>query len=324
MVQKKSLIANLFLVLVFIYISTPKISYSADWYALSPLPSDNNFVLENFKYAYDPSINNITMTYQYRNITGSTINNPRVVNLFLWSNDICSTSWETASYDGTGYFSNVDQGAAVISPDGYFDWHSLVISPTPPMDSNGMFPSLPTQSTQAGVSYPYWNICTGTAGEWADNEIATFSTSWTVSNAHWIQSLSWILSCEGLDCPAFPGFDDDTDGVTACHDNCPDDYNPVQEDTYPPGGNGIGDACDCEGDLNCDGNVDATDVTALLEDFGRSSFFNPCTTLDHCNGDFQCDGNVDAADVTIFLEDFGRSSFFNPCPACEAGDWCVY
>ena len=39
-------------------------------------------------------------------------------------------------------------------------------------------------------------------------------------------------------------------------DNCFEIYNPDQEDTYPPGGNGIGDACECEGDFDCDGNVD--------------------------------------------------------------------
>ena len=85
-----------------------------------------------------------------------------------------------------------------------------------------------------------------------------------------------------------------------------------QEDTYPPDGNGIGDACDCEGDFNCDGNVDAVDVDAFLADFGRSQFFNPCSNALPCNGDFDCNLNVDAADVDKFLEDFGRSQFFNP------------
>jgi hypothetical protein len=97
-----------------------------------------------------------------------------------------------------------------------------------------------------------------------------------------------------------------------------------QEDTYPPGGNGIGDACDCEADFDCSGGVDATDVGAFLTDFGRSTFFNPCTNSDPCNGDFNCDTNVAADDVSKFLEDFGRSQYFNPCPACVPGDWCEY
>ncbi len=46
--------------------------------------------------------------------------------------------------------------------------------------------------------------------------------------------------------------------------------------------------------------------------------------LSPCNGDFNCDGNVDATDVTKFLEDFGRNSINDPCPACVAGVWCSY
>ncbi len=62
------------------------------------------------------------------------------------------------------------------------------------------------------------------------------------------------------------------------------------------------------------------DLTMTL----RSTFFKPCASAESCNGDFDCDVNVDANDVSIFLEDFGRSEFFNPCPACVAEDWCVY
>jgi hypothetical protein len=86
----------------------------------------------------------------------------------------------------------------------------------------------------------------------------------------------------------------------------------------------IGDACECEADFNCDGNVDAIDVMSFLTDFGRNQFNNPCTSGSPCNGDFNCDGNVDSTDVTKFLEDFGRNAFNNPCPACVVGAWCVY
>ena len=99
----------------------------------------------------------------------------------------------------------------------------------------------------------------------------------------------------------------------------------LQADTYPPQGNGIGDACDCEADFNCDGSVDAGDVTSFLADFGRSTFFNPCTNVDPCYGDFDCNVNVDAGDINKFLEDFGRSQYFNPCPVCNPEIlWCVY
>ena len=172
---------------------------------------------------------------------------------------------------------------------------------------------------------------------------------------HTMQVTHWSYeSCGDFrNLPSQDGIDSDGDVVIDVYDNCPskpnalfngtcisgpyqgqgcrnysdcDGYNCSinQEDMYPPQGNGIGDACDCEADFNCDGNVDAADVTDFLTDFGRSTFFNPCTNIDPCNGDFNCDTNVDAADVTKFLEDFGRSSFFNPCPTCEVGDWCVY
>ena len=97
-----------------------------------------------------------------------------------------------------------------------------------------------------------------------------------------------------------------------------------QDDSYPPDGNRIGDVCDCEGDFDCSGGVDASDVTAFLTDFGRTTFFHPCTNADPCSGDFNCDVNVDATDVTIFLEDFGRGPFFNPCPTCVPITWCAY
>ena len=148
-------------------------------------------------------------------------------------------------------------------------------------------------------------------------------------------------------CPQDPGNDVDGDGKCSNEDNCPDNYNPDQEDTdtdgvgtmcdncpltpnpsqedsYPPQGNGIGDACDCEANFDCDDDVDATDVNAFLADFGRNQYNRPCTAQNPCYGDFLCDGDVDAYDVIKFLEDFGRSQFNNPCPVCEAGNWCVY
>jgi len=180
--------------------------------------------------------------------------------------------------------------------------------------------------------------------------------------------------------------DSDVDGAPDVCDNCPNDYNPLQEDTdgdyvgnacdncpsypngpnrgtyteviginlivstgqfctvdtecdpdefcektqadnYPPGGNGIGDACDCEADFDCDIgglDVDAFNVEQLLWDFGRSLFHYPCSNERFCFGDVNCDTDVDADDVMKFVEDFGRSQFNNPCPPCVEGPWCVY
>ena len=325
MFNKKFIITNLLFAALILYFPATSTTSAATWTAVSPIPSDSNFLLEDFKYDYNPATNTVTMTYSYRNITGSAIPNPRVVNLFTWSNDICSTLWDTMSYDGASEFSNAAQSATVVGPDELFDWNGLITTPTPPLDSSGLFPALPTQTTQEGVSYPSWNLCTVTAGEWANDEIATFSTSWTVLNPYWVQSLNWIASCDGVDCPAYPAFDDDSDGITLCYDNCPDHANAGQEDNYPPQQNDLGDACDCEGDFDCDADCDGTDAATFKLDFGRSPFSNPCTSSSTCNGDFDCDVDVDGTDAALFKIDFGRSIFINPCPACTVvGDWCVY
>lgn len=50
----------------------------------------------------------------------------------------------------------------------------------------------------------------------------------------------------------------------------------AQEDDYPLGGNGIGEACECEGDFDEDGDVDGTDASQFKADFGRSDYNDPC------------------------------------------------
>jgi hypothetical protein len=86
----------------------------------------------------------------------------------------------------------------------------------------------------------------------------------------------------------------------------------------------MGDACECEGNFDCDLDVDGTDAQLFKTDFGRSKFSNPCTNQSTCKGDFDCDVDVDGSDAKVFKEDFGRSTFKNPCPSCEVGVWCSY
>ena len=143
------------------------------------------------------------------------------------------------------------------------------------------------------------------------------------------------------------------DGIPNSQDNCPDIPNgPVrgtctsgtigitctvdgecgtggfcsmnQEDTCPPGGNGIGDACECEGNFDCDQDCDGTDAATFKADFGRSLFNNPCNNDFQCKGDFDCDQDCDGTDAARFKSDFGRSGFNNPCPTCTVSDWCIY
>jgi hypothetical protein len=84
------------------------------------------------------------------------------------------------------------------------------------------------------------------------------------------------------------------------------------------------DACACEGDFDCDGDVDGTDAATFKYDFGRSEYNAPCSNEDPCNGDFDCDGDVDGTDTSFLTSDFGRGPFANPCPPCEQTIWCIY
>jgi len=137
--------------------------------------------------------------------------------------------------------------------------------------------------------------------------------------------------CDGDMVPDFcdtDAIDNDGDGVDdgeghGC-DNCRTLANPDQADIYPPQGNGIGDACDCEGNFACDLDVDGTDASIFKSYFGRSTINNPCTPSYPCRGDFNCDGDADGSDAALFKSDFGRSGASNPCPACVVGDWCSY
>ena len=116
--------------------------------------------------------------------------------------------------------------------------------------------------------------------------------------------------------------DSDGDGVFDGVDNCPTVSNAGQEDSYPPGGNAIGDACECESDFDCDGDVDGTDAFSFKTHYGRSLIIYPCAEINPCQGDFSCDGDVDGTDAVLFKSDFGRGASGNRCPACDIGDWC--
>ena len=116
--------------------------------------------------------------------------------------------------------------------------------------------------------------------------------------------------------------DSDGDDIPAIDDNCPSVYDPLQEDTYPPQGNGIGDACECEANFDDDDNVDGSDLALFKIDFGRNQYNQPCHSGDRCNGNFNCDDNVDGGDLAIFKEDYGRNQYNDPCPPSVTEPWC--
>jgi hypothetical protein len=119
--------------------------------------------------------------------------------------------------------------------------------------------------------------------------------------------------------------DADLDKTGDSCDNCPAIPNADQFDSYPPQGNRIGDACDCEGNFDADRDVDTADLMSFKKNFGRNNMINPCTNLLPCNGDLNCDRDVDVSDMLLFYEDFGRNNMINPCPPRVSGmAWCSY
>jgi arylsulfatase A-like enzyme len=124
-------------------------------------------------------------------------------------------------------------------------------------------------------------------------------------------------------CDQYPE-DYDNDAINDVDDNCPFTVNPGQEDTYPPQGNSIGDACECEADFDCDGDVDKYDRETFMANYNQSKLDKPASAIALSKGDFDCDLDVDYKDQIKLLEDLGRKPSDKPCPACKVGEWCTY
>jgi hypothetical protein len=140
-----------------------------------------------------------------------------------------------------------------------------------------------------------------------------------------------IISC--------PLIDSDGDGVLDCNDNCVAYPNgplfgtcvksvsgvmvnlggfcndisecytggicdKAQGDSYPPGGNGCGDACECYADIDNDGKVQLTDLVTMKSEFNKPCPPSPCTA------DLNGDGKVDLQDLVIMKIQFNWSG----CP----------
>ncbi|MBI5557640.1 MAG: multicopper oxidase domain-containing protein [Deltaproteobacteria bacterium] len=64
----------------------------------------------------------------------------------------------------------------------------------------------------------------------------------------------------------------------------------------------------CNGDLNNSGNVNVTDFSLLLADWGKTN----CSSASPCNGDINNDGFVNAADYSLLLADWGKTNCLTP------------
>ncbi len=159
---------------------------------IAPIPLSSAIQLNNMTYSYDPVAKTLTKTYELQNVSGGILTNPRLVNLFLWSNNLCSApaaAWTTMAYDGANTFFNADQSAKAANNTGIMDWSADVYPAT--FSSTELFPAItPVQSVQSGVSYPYWDA----AGLSSIGGTATITIQFSeVANCSLIQNVVWVI-----------------------------------------------------------------------------------------------------------------------------------
>ncbi len=75
----------------------------------------------------------------------------------------------------------------------------------------------------------------------------------------------------------------------------------------------FGDADNCTGDVDDDGDVDGDDLASFEAEFG----YTDCSPEAPCGGDFDGDGYVGECDLAVFSSNFGRTE----CPLSPAAEW---
>ena len=185
------------------------------------------------------------------------------------------------------------------------------------------------------------------------------------------------------DDPICLGTDEDRDGTENSSDNCfgtpngpyrgtcisgtigepcisdddcggtPNSCSMNQEDTHPDVPNDCGDACECEADLNGDGQVEGLDTIIYKAGYPRSYYLGvPCAVCiggsndgvkclndaecpdgdcgqnptNPCIGDLNCDMEVSGLDTILYKEDYPRTEYLGePCPECSRANYpCEY
>jgi len=164
---------------------------SAQTIVSAPATLDGVLEVNSIDYTYNPETLQFTKTYTLTNISGETLQNPKLVNLFLWSGDISSSDWAVMPFDALSTYANVDQLATVANSDGFISWSATVTPNT--ISSTALFPDLPVQTVAQDVSYPYWNI-PGFPTQWPNGHLAILSLQFNdVPNCNWIQNMPWIV-----------------------------------------------------------------------------------------------------------------------------------
>jgi len=86
------------------------------------------------------------------------------------------------------------------------------------------------------------------------------------------------------------------------NDAClPPSLEGVRNDMGAHGGPGACEWIYCDGDFDCDVDIDGSDLAVFAADFGRTD----CDV--DCEGDFDNDGDVDGSDLAVFATNFGQT-----------------
>jgi hypothetical protein len=118
--------------------------------------------------------------------------------------------------------------------------------------------------------------------------------------------------------------DPDSDVVASRIDNCPDHYNPGQENHDA---DSLGDACECfslqvkiTGDIDTSGTLTSADIIQMVNYVFKSGEVpRPCVAA----GDVNCDLSVTSSDVIIMVNHIFKSGlpFCDICDLIDVGDW---
>ncbi len=139
-----------------------------------------------------------------------------------------------------------------------------------------------------GNGVPGDNPCAGTTGNCDDN---CFDIPNGPDVGTCVKNISGMLLGTGIVC---------TDDVDCSMGEICDTFQGDHD------GNGIGDACECYSDINCDAKVNLSDLMILKDEFNQ-----PCPPSP-CSADITGDGNVNLSDLVIMKVQFMRSG----CPEC--------
>jgi hypothetical protein len=111
--------------------------------------------------------------------------------------------------------------------------------------------------------------------------------------------------------------DMDGDSVEDLLDNCPDVYNPGQEDLD---NNGVGDACQCDcepGNANGDETINIFDITYLITYLYLEG--NSPIPYELCSGDPNCDCVCNIFDITHLIS----ALYLGGAPPCNCATWLL-